>query len=66
MAADAERVYFTSERRRRMGFIAGLIIGTAAGILETIIVSGRLDKMMEKRKRRREGKAACRDGRRTE
>lgn len=49
-----------------MLFVAGLIVGTAAGILETIIVSGRLDKMMEKRKRRREGKATCRDGRRTE
>ena len=48
-----------------MGFIAGLIVGTAAGILETIIVSGRLDKMMEKRKRRREGKTACQAGRRT-
>ena len=47
-----------------MGFIAGLIIGTAAGILETIILSGRLDRMIEERKRRREGTQACRDGKR--
>lgn len=48
-----------------MLLLVGIVIGLAAGILLTAIVSGRFDKASEKRKSRKEWKQKCQAGKRT-